>query len=229
MAGIRCLSFPAERGKIRVGQPLPREGDMAKTPTPKKPAATSKFSLKVTLRDIKPPIWRRIVVPGRMTLGELHVAIQVTMGWQHCHLHAFDVAGMRYGEPGTMDDVASENKLTIGSIAKSGLSHFDYTYDFGDDWRHDILIEKTLPANSATDRPTCVAGKRNCPPEDCGGPWGYCDLLDILADPSHPQHEERCEWLGDEFDPEAFSIEAADAALAGVFNRKKPAKSAQKA
>jgi hypothetical protein len=194
---------------------------MAKTSAPKKPAATGMFSLKVTLRDIKPPIWRRIVVPGRMTLGDLHVAIQITMGWGDGHLHAFDVGGRRYGSPGTTDDVASEDKLTIASVAGSGLSSFGYTYDFGDDWRHDILIEKTLPANSPTDRAACVAGKRNCPPEDCGGPWGYGALLDVLADPNHPQHEEQREWLGDEFDPEAFSVEAVNAVLASVFNPKK--------
>jgi Plasmid pRiA4b ORF-3-like protein len=199
---------------------FPDEVIMAKTAAPSKRSATGPISLKITLRNIKPPIWRRILVPRGMTLGDLHVAIQVAMGWQNCHLHAFDVGGQQYGERGSMEDIADEERLTLGGMVKSGVNRFRYTYDFGDNWEHDILIEKAPPATGATALPACVAGKRNCPPEDCGGPWGYADLLEILGNPEHPDHEEQREWIGADFDPEAFSVAAAEAGLDEMFRRK---------
>jgi hypothetical protein len=192
---------------------------MAKTAVPKKRAAIGVLSLKVTLRDIKPPIWRRIVMPGTKNLYDLHMAIQVTMGWMDSHLHSFDVGGEQYGDTATTDDVADEARLTLNGLVKSGISRLRYTYDFGDNWEHDILIEKAPPASGATAYPACVAGKRNCPPEDCGGTWGYAEVLEILADPSHPQYEEQREWIGEEFDPEAFSVSEADTMLAAAFKR----------
>jgi hypothetical protein len=193
---------------------------MAKNAAPKKRAAIDVLSLKVTLRNTKPPIWRRIVMPGTMNLYDLHTAIQVTMGWEDSHLHAFDVGGRQYGDPATTDDVADEASLTLNGLVKSGISRFRYSYDFGDDWEHDVLIEKAPAANSATAYPACVAGKRSCPPEDCGGPWGYEQLLTILADPGHKQYEEQREWIGEDFDPEAFSVSEADTILAAAFRRK---------
>ena len=106
------------------------------------------------------------------------------------------------------------------ACVRSGVSRFGYTYDFGDDWEHAITIEKTLPAAEGTTYPTCVAGKRACPPEDCGGPWGYQELLEIIADPAHPERAERLEWLGEDFDPEDFSLEAVNTRLAGRFGHK---------
>lgn len=195
---------------------------MAKTAAPKKYAVAGSICLKVTLRNTKPPIWRRILVPSSMKLGDLHVALQVVMGWHDSHLHAFDVGGQQYGDPDMTDDVTSENRQTLNGLVKSGVTRFTYTYDFGDNWEHNILIEKAAPANTAKALPACIGGARNCPPEDCGGTWGYGDLLDILANPAHPQYEEQREWLGDDFDPEAFSVAEADAALAAVFRRKEP-------
>jgi hypothetical protein len=195
---------------------------MAKTPAPKKPAETGVLSLKVTLRHTKPPIWRRILMPGRMTLADLHLAIQAVMGWEDAHLHAFDIGGERYSDPAMTDDVANETRLTLAGVAKTGLTRFTYTYDFGDDWDHDILIEKAPPATTAKAFPACVAGKRSGPPEDCGGVWGYEEMLAVLADPNHPEHEERREWVGEDFDPEAFSVADADAILGSIFRRTEP-------
>jgi hypothetical protein len=194
---------------------------MARTAAQKKPADTDVLSLKVTLRHIRPPIWRRILVPRSMTLAELHRAIQVVMGWHDAHLHVFNVSDREYSDPAMMPDAANEARVTLNSVAKSA-TRFTYTYDFGDDWEHDILIEKTLPKAAPSAYPACVAGKRNCPPEDCGGPWGYAELLTILADPNHPEHEERVEWIGDEFDPEDFSVPYADVVLGAAFGRPKP-------
>jgi hypothetical protein len=191
-----------------------------KRATPAKQAARGPISLKITLRTIKPPIWRRILVPRGMTLGDLHMAIQVVMGWGNGHLHAFEVASEQYGERGSMEDISDEERLTVGGLVKSGISRFRYTYDFGDDWEHEILIEKAPPRSDATAFPACVAGKRNCPPEDCGGPFGYEDLLLVLKDPTHPDYEEQSEWVGEDFDPEAFSVAVADATLGEVFRRK---------
>ena len=178
------------------------------------------ISLKVTLRGTKPPIWRRLLAPADMTLDDLHEAIQAAMGWQGGHLHVFDIDGRSYGDRATVDDVADENRLTLGGVRRSGVARFGYTYDFGDDWEHTITVEKTLPAAQGTTYPACVAGKRACPPEDCGGPWGYQELLEILADPAHPERAERLEWLGEEFDPEDFSVEVANAFLAARFGHK---------
>jgi hypothetical protein len=190
---------------------------MAKAAVERKRAAPP-ISLKVTLRDIKPPIWRRILMPDSSNLFDVHVAIQVTMGWTDSHLHAFDVGGQQYGNP-SIEDVANEARLTLNSIVRSGISRFRYTYDFGDDWDHDVAIEKSPPAHRATSFPACVAGKRRCPPEDCGGAPGYADLLAVLADPADPRHGEQTEWIGEAFDPEYFSLADADAILAKAFRR----------
>jgi hypothetical protein len=192
---------------------------MPKTVEPKRSAGNSIVSLKVTLRGIKPPIWRRLLVPGTMTLADLHQAIQAAMGWEDCHLHVFDIAGRQYGDRDTVDDVADEHRLTLNSLVKSGVARFAYTYDFGDNWEHTVIIEKRPPPLAPTSCPTCVAGKRNCPPEDCGGPWGYERLLAALADPAHPEHAEQIEWLGEEFDPDDFSVVIANATLNARFCR----------
>ncbi len=194
---------------------------MAKT-APKKTATKGVLSLKITLKHIKPPVWRRILVHDSMTLADLSTAIQIVMGWDAGHLHDFDIGGDRYGDPSITEDVSDESRKKLSGLIRSGVTRFAYTYDFGDNWEHDILIEKVLPANAPSAWPACLAGKRHCPPEDCGGPWGYADLLDILANPEHPDHEEQSEWLGDDFDPEAFSVAAADATLATVFRRNEP-------
>jgi hypothetical protein len=190
-----------------------------------KPARSNKstiLSLKVTLRNTKPPIWRRILVPADMSLADLHTAIQIAMGWDDSHLHDFEIAGEHYGDPSTTDDVANERRLHLDALVDAGVSRFAYTYDFGDNWEHVILIEKAPPAKAPSAAPACVAGKRRCPPEDCGGPWGYNELLEILASPDHGQRAEQLEWIGGPFDPEAFSIAEADKALAAAFGRNPP-------
>jgi len=184
------------------------------------PATGSLVTLKVVLRHTKPPVWRRLVVADSMTLGDLHRAIQAAMGWHGGHLHAFDIGGTQYGDPGTTDDVADENRLRLSALQKSRVTRFGYTYDFGDDWEHAVTIEKSAPAGEGAPMAVCIAGKRNCPPEDCGGPWGYFRLLEILADKSHPEHAGQREWLDEAFDPEAFSAASASARLGECFKRR---------
>ena len=193
---------------------------MPKTVEPKRSDDKSIVSLKVALRGTRPPVWRRLLMPGTMTLADLHQAIQAAMGWKDCHLHVFDIAGRQYGGRHAGDDVADEKRSTLNSLVKSGVARFTYTYDFGDNWEHTVVIEKRPPPLGPTSYPTCVAGKRNCPPEDCGGPWGYEELLQILADPAHPERAEQIEWLGEEFDPDDFSVDIANATLKARFHRK---------
>jgi hypothetical protein len=180
--------------------------------------------MKVTLAGIRPPIWRRLVVSGETTLAQLHVVLQVAMGWQDCHLHCFRIDGVRYGpaDDGGFDlDDADESTVTVAEAFATGRRGV-YEYDFGDSWEHELLIEKTDVPVVFSGVATCTAGKRACPPEDCGGIWGYANLLDALADPAHEEHEELLEWAGEDFDPEAFEPKAVNAHLERLsFSRKK--------
>ena len=191
-----------------------------------KPAVSTEnnLSLKVTLRGIRPPIWRRLMVPAQMTLGDLHRAIQEAMGWENSHLHVFEIAGREYGDPDPefrVDGAANETRMTLAGVVKMGVNRFSYVYDFGDNWEHTVLIEKRPPAVTRTDDPLvlCVAGKRNCPPEDCGGIWGYQALVAILADPTDPRHNEWKEMYGDDFDSEDFFPDIVNAGLAARLGR----------
>lgn len=197
MGGIEPLAtviaFPGER--------------TAPVESPRAPATGNVFQLNVTLLDTKPPIWRRVLVDGASTLDHLHEVIQAAFGWWNYHLHEFEVGRTRYGVPDPDEDWGDpprdERRTRLDSIAGEGSS-FRYTYDFGDGWDHKITVEKVLPADSAPTLPACIDGRRACPPEDCGGTWGYRELLEILASPAHPEHDERREWIGRPFDPEAF-------------------------
>jgi len=174
------------------------------------------IGLKVTLRGIR-PLWRRLEVPTRLSLGGLHDAIQAAMGWGGHHLYVFDVAGRSYGDPAMVDDVADDERLTVGGVLKAGVRRFTYTYDFGDDWEHEIIIEGKKAALGGRRYPACTAGKRNCPPDDCGGVWGYRDLLAAF-----PEAHERSEWMELDFDPEQFSVEIVDARI-GARLKSQPA------
>ena len=193
---------------------------MARSAAPKTAVADGVVSLKVTLKGTKPPVWRRILVPGSMKLGDLSEAILTAMGWSGGHLHAFDVDGRQYGDPSNTDDVADEERLTLNGVIKSGVKRFGYDYDFGDGWERVVAIEKTTAPVPGAAYPACVDGRRNCPPEDCGEVWAYAELLEILSDPAHPEREERLEWIGGDFDPEAFDVSIADERLAARFKRK---------
>jgi hypothetical protein len=188
----------------------------------RKPAKVSDriYRLKVTLKDIKPPVWRRIEVPD-CTLGDLHEVIQTVMGWDDSHLHQFVVRGTYYGPPAPDDfgfgmdmEVEDEDGVLLSQIVKVDRKvKFRYEYDFGDGWQHEIEFERIVEREPKVKYPRCVEGKRACPPEDCGGPWGYPAFLEAIADPSHERHEELLEWVGGEFEPEAFSVEPVNREL----------------
>ncbi|HEX4080882.1 MAG TPA: plasmid pRiA4b ORF-3 family protein [Rhizomicrobium sp.] len=186
-----------------------------------KPAKGGTVTLKVTLRDTKPPVWRRLVLPDSMTLGGVSEAIQAAMGWDGGHLHMFEIGETRYGDlsfdEGEEGGMADENRLTLAGLRKSGVTRFHYIYDFGDNWEHMVEIEKPATVPEGIAPPACIAGRRACPPDDCGGPFGYHHLLEVLADPAHPDYRELRGWMDKTFDPEAFSVDTTNRALAARF------------
>ena len=170
------------------------------------------YQLKITLQNIRPPIWRRVQLPRDITLGQLHLIVQISMGWTNSHLHSFTIQGEDYGvatpEFAWDDmDINDEEQFKLNKIIPGEKFKFAYTYDFGDCWDHEILVEKVLDAQPDRKYPLCIKAKRACPPEDCGGTWGYQELLETLQDPKHPEHQERLEWLGGSFDSEAVDID----------------------
>ncbi len=177
---------------------------MAKTPAA---GAQQVYQLKVTLADSKPPIWRRLLVTGDTRLSDLSTIILTAMGWDGYHLHQFIIDGVYYGvpHPDFADlDIYDESKVSLAQIASREKTKFVYEYDFGDSWEHIVLVEKILPREEGAVYPRCIKGRRACPPEDCGGIWGYEELLEILADPEHPEYEETLEWTGEDFNPNDF-------------------------
>jgi hypothetical protein len=180
------------------------------------PASERLYQFKITLKEIKPSIWRRIQVKD-CTLDKLHEHIQTAMGWTNSHLHQFTIKGVRHGDPellceGWEDEEAPVNsrRLKISKIVpKDGKRFsFDYEYDFGDGWEHEALYEGYLRAEKGTWYPLCVEGERACPPEDVGGTVGYEEYLEAVTNPKHEEHESFMEWRGP-FDPEEFDAKAA--------------------
>jgi len=170
------------------------------------------YELKVQLQEIEPPIWRVLRVPSRTSLSKLHKVLQRAMGWENYHLYLFKVEGKRYGEPSTEWDieVLDSRKMTLEKIFSGGRTSFLYEYDLGDSWMHEITLLGTLEGE---ERLGCTAGARACPPEDCGSPPGYYELLVALSDPDHEEHDSMVEWVGGKYDPNAFDVEAVDRSL----------------
>ncbi|WP_405365591.1 plasmid pRiA4b ORF-3 family protein [Kitasatospora sp. NBC_00039] len=184
------LAMARLRGEARPGDPV--------------------YQLRIELADVEQPaVWRRVQVPAGFRLDRLHLVIQAAMGWQNCHLHAFDVKGVDYGHLSSELDFVDETAAALDALVKEG-EFLDYTYDFGDSWEHRILVERQVAAGAGHHYPLCVDGAGACPPEDCGGAPGYDDLKQALSGPSHPEHEDLLRWLGLEtaagFDPTRFDL-----------------------
>jgi hypothetical protein len=175
------------------------------------------FQLKITLEGIRPPIWRRVLVPGSTSLSKFHDVLQIVMGWTDSHLHQFECNGELYVErnPDYPSLGRDERQYRLNQLLRKEKDWLRYEYDFGDCWIHKVQLEKKLPAVSADEQPRCLRGKQACPPEDCGGPWGYQELLASLESADHSAEEDDwLEWLGDDFDPEYFSVEEVNEVLA---------------
>ena len=205
-------------GPIALGGLTPVAALPAKRKKSGRPAPV--YQIKVGLRGAKPPIWRRLEVPADISLARLHGVIQVAFGWHGGHLHVFETP---YGAFGTADAELghrAEAPVTLEQVAPAVKSKVRYTYDFGDDWEHDIVVEKVLDRDEKAAYPRCTGGRRAAPPEDCGGIWGYAELVQMLNDPADPEHKERLEWLGlddaADFDPDRFDAEAVTRALSSL-------------
>jgi hypothetical protein len=180
------------------------------------PAAERLYQFKITLKDSQPPIWRRIQVRD-CTLDKLHEHIQTAMGWTNSHLNHFKIGEQLYGDPMLMEENFAEfgyedsTSTKISAILpKSGQRFsFEYEYDFGDSWWHEVLFEGCLRAERGGRYPICVEGERACPPEDVGGVWGYQDFLEAISDPEHEDRDGLLEWAGGSFDSEAFDAAKA--------------------
>jgi hypothetical protein len=190
-------------------------------------SAQDVYQIKITLLGTEPPIWRRLLVPSSMTLEQLHDALQTVMGWENCHMHEFSAGRRRFGQPAFSDgfmgepQVESERTARLCDLLQRAGAKMIYTYDFGDGWEHSIVLEKRLPPDQDTVYPICLDGRLACPPEDCGGIPGFYRLLDVLANPKQKGHDEMREWVGDDFAPEAFSVDKINKFLSPRRRRKK--------
>lgn len=173
------------------------------------------YQFKISLDDIKPLIWRRIQIPENYSFWDLHVAIQDAMSWTDSHLHHFYTYEKKPGnikyigipdDEGFMEVLAGweENIRDWFVLEKQEKMH--YEYDFGDSWRHKVVLEKILPIEKGVNYPRCLGGKRACPIEDCGGSWGHKDIMRILKNgPRNEDEKELLEWAGNDYDPEYFN------------------------
>ncbi len=175
------------------------------------PREDAVYILRITLEAVEPPVWRRVQVPGSITLERLHTVIQKAMGWRDAHLHEFEAGGRRYGQPEPDEPqykVEPEWKLSLRAAAPTEGARFRYVYDLGDGWGHEVLVESIQAPAAPFKHPGCLAGERACPPEDCGGTPGYANLLEVLRDRTHPEHRDMLAWAGRGFDPERFDLAA---------------------
>lgn len=196
-------------------------------PGKRKKTAPEIFQLKISLKQARPPIWRRVLVPATIQLEELHAVIQAAFGWHNCHLHQF-IDGRTYYMPDPQDDgwgmfdfeTEDSRGIQLQNLLTREKSKITYEYDFGDSWLHEILLEKILPPDGNQPLPVCIKGKRACPPDDCGGMYGYYEMLETLDGPDDDEKEDLLEWLGGPLDPEEFDLEYANARVRKIKLRR---------
>lgn len=176
------------------------------------------LQIRITLSEIEPAVWRELAVPWTWHLGQLHLAIQAAFNWWNCHLHEFNIGGLRYGDPELLEDdgfpdsprAFDEREVRLLDFDRGRVAPFSYLYDFGDCWRHTIEIQKPLALDTTPKLGTCVAGARARPPEDVGSIDGYERFLATMADPTDPEHAAMKQWCGGHFDPDWFDLERTD-------------------
>lgn len=184
------------------------------------------FQLKITIKDVKPPVWRRILISNQANFHELHLAIQVFFDWGNYHLHEFhfpretnprhriSLLGLDLDGniPDDLDEEflnyydAREDLVRLCDVFSKNCLTVGYLYDFGDNWEHAIKLEKIYPLKKGFKEPLCVDGKKAAPPEDCGGSGGYQDLLEILNNRQHPEYHDVKEWVGESFNPDEMDV-----------------------
>ena len=176
------------------------------------------YQIKITLKHSKPNIWRRIEVPSNISFLQLHYCIQEAMGWYNCHLFQFivkeaiawtvdTIIAMPYDDDFNLNGDYKADETLINKYLKVEKDKLIYEYDFGDGWEHDIVLEKILQAQPDLAYPRLTAGKCACPPEDCGGIWGYYEMVKAINNPKHPNHDDMIEWIeADEWDVKEFDL-----------------------
>jgi hypothetical protein len=197
---------------------VPVERTARKKGAQSRATADAVCQLKISLRNVSGPmVWRRVVVPDDITLGELHYVILQAMGWDGGHLHVFSTRQGEYGTPDMELGYADEFGVQLAEMLPRRGSKLLYTYDFGDNWEHDIRLEDRRPGTASDTLPSCVTGDGACPPDDCGGPWGYDRLKEVVANPDDEEHADMLDWLGldspSQFDPAAFSLDEVNSRL----------------
>ena len=175
--------------------------------------------LRIKLQELEPKIWRCIDMPLSATLDALHEAIQMTMSWTFSHLWEFDIDGRCYGDPSFREFDDEPPGLRLGVVISRGVDRFVYTYDYGDNWRHDVIVEEVRDGDPDSEYPAFVDGARRCPPEDVGGLDGFMDFLEAVLDPAHEQHRDMVRWYGGPFDPIGFDEERARFCMENMVRR----------
>ena len=179
----------------------------------RRPSARVTLQLMISLRGTEPVIWRRVLVPGGMTLERLHSVIQAAMGWENRHLHIFEIHGERFAPPDfefeEEERDLDEEGVRIHTLLAEG-DHFTYEYDFGDCWHQDIQVEVVRDVTISMKQAVCIDGARKCPPEDCGGTTGFENFLLAISDPTHLDYAALVEWNGGPFDLEQFNLGEAN-------------------
>jgi len=195
-----------------------RPGRISEGTTATWTASREVLQVKVALLDIEPTIWRRLLIPGHHTLAELHDAIQVAFGWEGWHGHLFTVRGREYGSRDPAEVAgARDERIPLAKLDLKPGTSIRYVHDFGDNWVHEILVEKVLVPEEPIVAPVCLEGKRAGPPDDSGGPLGFKHLLKALRNPKHPEHRNLKEWVGTDWRPETFRLDEVNAKLRDTF------------
>lgn len=180
--------------------------------------------IRIGLAEIRPEIWRRVEAPLALSLKGLHDVIQAAMGWLDYHLFEFRIGDRLYGIPEPDWDgerqVKDAKNIKLAALVAEGIDRFDYVYDFGDDWLHCLAIEAIIPADPKLKYPRFVDGARSAPPEDVGGPHGYQNFLQAIANPRHPDHRDLTEWSGGFFEPDEFDEFDARRSVAAIAKRR---------
>ena len=170
------------------------------------------FQIHVLLQYSRPRIWRRVLISSETLLSDLHKILQTVMGWSNTHLHQFIKDDLHYSIPYEFDlfdfDDINYTGMKVKELLLKEGDKIIYEYDFGDGWEHEVRLEKILHPDISLKYPICIKGKRACPPENCGGIWGYENILEILKDKQREEYNVIVEWLGDDkFDAEYFNLD----------------------
>jgi Plasmid pRiA4b ORF-3-like protein len=176
------------------------------------------YRIKIGILETNPIVWRRFLIPSKITLHHLHLVLQEVMGWKNYHLYRFEIGKNQYGEPNPDNDIyglpfINTRQTKLNAVIENKGSLFLYEYDFGDGWEHQLVVEDILEFEPDTQYPVCIGGENACPPEDCGGPHGYAQMLEIIRNPAQEEYRSTKTWLGRRFNPSKFGLTSTNLRL----------------